>query len=119
MDFTSIACSHVVNDSGQECGQPLSRHVPRWQDPEGVYQHEFKRPEFPVEDPTFEVWEFKDGKPLRKVADGMVEDRAREVAEQWSSEPVSVGSTTGLFLPVQVMVQRSFAIRPEDISPRR
>lgn len=113
-----LACSHVDAESGQECSQPLSRHVARWQDPEGVYQHEFKRPEFPAEDPTFEVWEFKDGKPLRKVSDALTEDRAREVAEQWTTESVAEGRTTRLFLPVQVLVQRSFAIRPEDISSR-
>lgn len=114
MNIDILSCVYVEADGGDECGKTQSQHYtgsPGLQ--RAALGHQFEVPTF-LSEIDYEVWEIKDGKPLRKVSYGQSEDQARTIAEKWTDATVADGTLNG-FLAVHTSTKRIVAVRMEDV----
>lgn len=115
MNVDILSCVHVEVEGGEECGKSQSSH---YTGAPGIRRaalgHQFEAPVFPSE-VDFEVWEIKDGKPVRKVSHGQSEQQARLIAETWTGETDAEDGVLNGFLAVRTATKRGVAVRIEDV----
>lgn len=117
MNIGLLRCQHVYSDNGETCNHPAIGHLAVKRSDGRLSAHDFVRPEFPPQEPTFEVWEVKDGTFLRLASSDLTEERARHLARTWTEEYAPDGCDGG-FLAVEVIVKRSLVIHPDDVYRR-